>query len=470
MPYQRHRSYRRAARLYRHQDRPVARPLARPARPARPRFALAAGFLAVALAVVLAITLGPRAKTALTASDTGTGGVAGAASGAGSPRAANTNCDLIVPADPLSAAGLATPYRITGPHTHKPHVFGCNQANAANLGAFVQATILDPATGALSVYEPLVITQGTKPAIAPVPPRLPPGAIVTIDIGFNGTNLRQVGAGPHALQEGHCVNGLPGSLFGQVSFCNGPAFFQAAFQDEARGKLVVPAAGFSPRTRQACPTTRSFKLVDQDPSDNVTTRYLLTSSRQTAQYNRHNAAALPGATVISNGSDNALLDDFVDPALGCRPFEVPDLSQGGAPGTSQALDELSAAANQAAPRALVPENDEMVLVKGAFSVAKTNLYRASVGQPAISPANDQADSPASYCRNIMAIQTQFLLTSQPELQQEASPVPADGNNLFTFMAGRLVTSYGILGCRRFDVQDPWRVTRNSAGVAVAAGE
>ncbi len=33
--------------------------------------------------------------------------------------------------------------------------------------AFVQATILDPATGALSVYDPLVVTRGTRPAVVP---------------------------------------------------------------------------------------------------------------------------------------------------------------------------------------------------------------------------------------------------------------------------------------------------------------
>ena len=44
-----------------------------------------------------------------------------------------------------------------------PAQSGCEMSNAAKLGAFVQATILDPATGALSVYEPLVITQGTSP-------------------------------------------------------------------------------------------------------------------------------------------------------------------------------------------------------------------------------------------------------------------------------------------------------------------
>jgi hypothetical protein len=121
-----------------------------------------------------------------------------------------------------------------------------------------------------------------------------------------------------------------------------------------------------------------------------------------------------------------------------------------------------------APRALVPENDEMVLVGGAFSVAKTDLYRSSMGQPAISPANNPADSPENYCKNIIAIQAPFLFRDQPELEREPSPVPSTGDNLFTFMTGRLVTSYGILRCRRYDVTDPVRVIPNSAGIPVAA--
>ena len=72
---------------------------------------------------------------------------------------------------------------------------GCTMANFAALGAFVQATILNPATGALSTYEPLVITQGTQPAAKPVVPTLPAGAVVTVDFGFNGTNLTLVGTG-----------------------------------------------------------------------------------------------------------------------------------------------------------------------------------------------------------------------------------------------------------------------------------
>src|SRR5216683_4695906 len=128
--------------------------------------------------------------------------------------AANVSCDIIVPADPLSAAGLATAYQLTGAGGMSAAASGCTTANSANLGAFVQATILDPATGALSVYSPLVITQGTAPAAAPVVPALPANAVVTIDFGFNGTNLTQVGATPAALQQGNCADNLNGSLFG----------------------------------------------------------------------------------------------------------------------------------------------------------------------------------------------------------------------------------------------------------------
>jgi hypothetical protein len=387
---------------------------------------------------------------------------------AATPPAANTNCEIVVPAHPLTAAGLATPYRLTGPGGATPAASGCTMANEANLGAFVQATILDQATGKLWVYEPLVITKGTKPAATPVMPILPARAVVTIDVGFNGDNLTLVGATSHALHQGHCHNGLGNSIFGQVSFCHGTHFFWAARRAERQGKLVVPPAGVSPKTGQACPTTRSFTIVDQDPSDNVTTKYLLTASGRTAQFSKTNAAAMPGATVISNGSDNALLDVFVDPVLGCNPFTAPDLSQGGAPGTSQALDELSAGRSQAAPVALVPENDPMVLVGNAFSAAKTDRYRVNVGQPAISSKNDTADSPANFCRNMINIQARFLNDNEELLASGPSPVPSVGNNLLTFMANRLIMSYGNLSCQDFALSDPVKVSLNGNGTATAA--
>src|SRR5450755_2153192 len=268
--------------------------------------------LGLTLGAVLAFTGGPSSTTiqqsAAGATATPSASASATAAAAAAPTAtaaapaaaavANVSCRIVVPANPLTAQGLATPWQLTGPGGMTPAASGCTMANAANLGAFVQATILDPATGKLSVYEPLVITQGTTPAAAPVVPTLPAGAVVTIDFGFNGTNLSQVGATANALRQGRCVDGLNGSIFGQVSFCHGVAFFRAARRAEAEGRLVVPSAGTSPKTGQACPTTRSFGVVDQDPSDNVTTDYLLTASGQTAQFNAANQAALPGAANI----------------------------------------------------------------------------------------------------------------------------------------------------------------------------
>ena len=381
------------------------------------------------------------------------------------------SCNIIVPANPLTAQGLSTPYQLTGPNGMTPAASGCTMANFANLGAFVQATILDPATGALSVYEPLVMTQGTLPAAPPVVPALPAGAVVTLDFGFNGTNLTQVGATANALRQGRCINGLNGSIFGQVSFCNGTQFFQAAFRAEQQGKLTIPALGTSPKDRMACPSSRSFQLIDQDQSDNVTTTYLLTGNgqtAQTAQFNAANVAALPGAKKANNGSDNLLLAAFIDPTIGCTPFMVPDLSQGGTPGTSQAVNELSAAKSQAAPNALVPENDEMVLVNAAFNATKTNLYRSNVGQPPISNANNQADSPANYCQNMVNIQTSFLSNHQAVLATGTSPVPAVGNNLLTFMANRLLMSFTNLNCQNFGLTNPVTVTLDGNGAAIAA--
>ena len=202
-------------------------------------------------------------------------------------------------------------------------------------------------------------------------------------------------------------------------------------------------------------------------SDNVTTKYLLTANGQTAQSNAANQAALAGATSLGNGSDNALIAGFLDPTLGCTPFTAPDLSQNGTPSTSQALNELSAAKSQAAPIALVPENDPMTLVNNAFSVAKTNLYRSEVGQAPIAAAN-AADTPAMFCQNMGNVQAPFLNTNQALLATGTSPVPAVGNNLFTFLANRLNMSFTNLNCQSFGLKNPVTVTLNGNGAASAA--
>ena len=136
-------------------------------------------------------------------------------------------------------------------------------------------------------------------------------------------------------------------------------------------------------------------------------------------------------------------------------------------GTSQALDELSAAKSQQAPIALVPENDEMVLVNGNFSVAKTDLYRANVGQAPVSWWTPDS-TPGDVLPEHQQYQTQFLARNQALLATEASPVPGVGDNLFTFMANRLAMSFTNLDCQNFGLANPVTVTLDGDGAAIAA--
>ncbi len=290
---------------------------------------------------------------------------------------------------------------------------------------------------------------------------------MTIDFGFNGTNLTQVGATPDALAQGRCVDGTAGSIFGQVSFCNGTGFFRAAFRADAGGPAANPGHGFLGQDRAALPHDAQLHLIDQDQSDNVTTQYLLTANGQTAQDNAANQAALAGATTINNGSDNALLDAFLDPTIGCTPFEEPDLSNAGTPGTSQALDELSAARSQRNPIALVPENDEMVLVNSAFSVPKTDLYRAEVGQPPVSPFNGAA-ARRTTARTWSTCRPRSWPATRPCWPPAPRRCPGSGNNLLTFMANRLNMSFTNLNCQNFGLTDSVTVTLDGNGAATAA--
>ena len=446
--------------------------------------------LALVIGAVIAVNQGggsaaPTAQQSTlgaAASPSGSGAAADPAATGGAPiitDAANVNCDIIVPANPLTAQGLATPYLLTGPAGMTPAQSGCEMSNATALGAFVQATILDPATGKLSVYDPLVITKGTTAAVAPSVPAIAADAIVTVDFGFNGTDLFQVGATPDALKQGNCMNGQTGSIFGQVSFCNGVNFFNAAYQDERAGKLKVPSAGTSSSmvvtdgamgTGKTCPVTRNFDMVDQDPSDNVTTEYLLNpATGQTAQDTASNAGNLQGATLLLNGSDNTLLDAFIDPVLGCTPYMAPDLANNDMPTTSQALDELLANANQPANAALIPENDEMVLdANNTFDAAKTDMYRAEVGQAPIDAADNRSSSPEMYCQNMIDIQTPFLAANQALLETGQPPVANVGSNLLTFLANRLNMSFTNLACQNFGLTNPVTVTLNGQGIAIAA--
>ncbi len=109
----------------------------------------------------------------------------------------------------------------------------------------------------------------------------------------------------------------------------------------------------------------------------------------------------------------------------------------------------------------------MVLVNGNFNVAKTDLYRANVGQAPVSWWTSSS-TPAMFCQNISNLQTQFLAKNQDLLATDGSPVPGVGNNLFTFMANRLAMSFTNLNCQNFGLANPVTVTLDGGGAAVAA--
>jgi hypothetical protein len=366
--------------------------------------------------------------------------------------AASLNCTLTVPDNPLSAQGLATPWRLGD---------GCSEQNTTEQ-AFVEATILSP-TGQLQVYNPLVITAGTTPAAAPVVPKIRRGSQVIIDVGFNGTNLLLQGRG---ARQGNCVDALGQSVIGQVSACNAVNFYRLANFEIAIGRLQIPARGTA-NDGQACMTVRDFAMVDQDQSDNVVTSYLMNANGQIAQNTAANAAAMTGATTLVNGSDDKLLAAFLDPATGCTPFTARDLTDPTGNSASQALNELSALVNQKGVIAVVPPNDEMTLVGGNFSIAKTNVYRSLVDQPLLPANTDAAQVAAAYCQNMSNIAP---ARSQLDATREAgfgSPVPAVGNNLATFIGNRLSMSFANLGCNNFGLTDPVKVTVDGNQVATA---
>jgi hypothetical protein len=377
--------------------------------------------------------------------------------------AANVNgdCALIVPPNPLSAQGLATPYQLVATD---PANGPCHEVIPAQ-SAFIQGAVINPATGHISIYNPLVIDQGTKPAAAPVVPTLPNGAVVGLWFGSNGNTLTLKGSGG-SLQQGHCVNGLSGSIFGQVSYCNAPAFFQAANQAIQAGKLVPPALGKA-KDGLPCPTSRDFSIVDQDQSDNVTTFYLITPSGKVAQDTKANVAAL-GGQVQKNGSDERLIT-VVDSALGCIPWTAPDLADPGQNVPALPLNELQAAALQQAPIGLVPSRDPMVLVNNKSNLDKINAYRAGVDQP-IAP-NLQAASTLLYCTNLLAVAPQRLLLDARFTKVQPPVDPAVANNLFTFLAQRFVFTYekNGLNCMKLLGQpDPVTLKKDANGVAIDA--
>ncbi|HTR90302.1 MAG TPA: hypothetical protein VMI73_01005, partial [Trebonia sp.] len=362
------------------------------------------------------------------------------------------NCTLTVPDNPLSAQGLATPWQLGD---------GCAMSNASQQ-AFVEATILAP-NGKVQVYAPLVITQGTTPVVAPTAPTIARGSQIIINTGFNGNNLVLLGAG---AAQGNCIDAFGNSIISQTAACNARAFYANANAQIAFGRLRVPRLGTA-SDGKACETTLSFSLIDQDQSDNVISSYLMDANGNTAQNTAANKAAMAGATTDVNGSDDGLLAHFVDPNLGCKPFTATDTTSPNGADASQALNALSAKLNQRGMQALLPVNDPQLLVGGQFSIGKTNTFRMMNDQPLLSPFTNKNQNAATYCQNMLNVQTPKLVLDAATEANFTSPVPDVGNNLATFMGARLSGSFANMNCQNFGLKDPTTVTTDGNGVATA---
>jgi hypothetical protein len=367
----------------------------------------------------------------------------------------STNCTVTVPARPLTAKGLATPWELGD---------GCTWANGATEGVFIDATILSP-NGQVQIYNPLVIDQGTTPELAPTPPTIARGSQVILSVGANGNAVALVGRG---ARQGNCIDALGNSLINQTPQCNAANFYRMANAEIMRGILKIPATGTA-KDGQPCPTTRDFSLIDQDQSDNAVASYLFNpATGQTAQATAANVGAMANAVTQGNGSDNGLLDKFVDPALGCTPFTAPNPTNPAGQSSSQALNELSARQNQKGTVALLPDNNPQLLVGGQFSLGKTNVYRAETDMPLL-PRNTNLDRNAGkYCQNMINIATPRLKLDAPMETGTRSPVPALGDNLATFLAARLSGSFDNLNCKNYGLTDPVTLTTDDNGVATAA--
>ncbi|MFR9798241.1 hypothetical protein ACL02U_20420 [Streptomyces sp. MS06] len=404
-------------------------------------------------------------------------------------RTPNAECTLLVPDHPLTARGLATPYELVATDRRNGP---CHEANP-DQAAFVEAVILTK-DGKLSVYDPLVVDRGTRPAARPVRPSVPKGSTVGIWFGFNSATLTLRSKGrSNSLAQGKCVNGVRGSLFGQFAYCNAPAFFKAADDRIADKQLEIPALGTA-KDGLPCPTTRDFSVVDQDGSDNVVTRYLADGRGRIAhdnaasrraigrtghlhnrgdRHHRHDgrvrSAKANTPRDLANGSDNLLLTQFMDPALGCEPFTAPNQSSDGRATSALALDELSAAANQKAPIALIPQNDPMTRVNDHASKRKTDAYRAGVDMPALGAADD--GDGAAYCSTLFGDPAGIrrVFKDKAIFEDAPSPDPATAPNLFGFLAARANGTFTDLGCDRLlHVPDPVALTRNDDGLVTDA--
>jgi len=133
------------------------------------------------------------------------------------------------------------------------------------------------------------------------------------------------------------------------------------------------------------------------------------------------------------------------------------------------LNELQASAQQAAPIALVPAGDPMVLTNNQPDLNKLKAYRRGVDQSPVPTLAAASTTP--YCKQVLAIGPARIQLDMQFTQGQPSPDPAAANSLFTFLAQRFVASYGANGLNcagLLNMPDPVAVTTDGNGVAISA--
>jgi len=196
-----------------------------------------------------------------------------------------------------------------------------------------------------------------------------------------------------------------------------------------------------------CPTSRDFFTVDAQQSSGLISSYIITKSSLIAQNTITNMKNL-GIQVLSNltniATDEVVLADIIT-ALGCTQWKVKDLTDPNNVNnlTTLATNEIQAAAYQASPIALVPNNDLMTIINGQQSVQKVNAYRSGCDQPGIQTLI-QADGTA-YCQNLYYVTPKRLNLNSALFSKYPSPNPNIATNLYAFLCYRFSNTFGPNG-------------------------
>ena len=108
----------------------------------------------------------------------------------------------------------------------------------------------------------------------------------------------------------------------------------------------------------------------------------------------------------------------------------------------------------------------MAPVNSNFSVQKTNLYRAGVGQP-LARRERREQQPGEYCPNMVNIQTPFLAGNKAMRRPHVAGGRAREQPPHVH-GGPADRSFTNLNCQNFGLTNPVTLTIDGNGVATAA--